>query len=114
MIDAEKLEQAVLNLLRNAIEAVGSTGGGGVEVRTRRRPRHVDVEVEDEGPGLPSTDAPVFDAFYSTKPQGTGLGLSIVQRIVSDHGGHVSVISRPGHTVFRIELPVPLESTTQS
>jgi nitrogen-specific signal transduction histidine kinase len=53
---------------------------------------------------LSTPDAPIFDAFYSTKPHGTGLGLAIVHRVVSDHEGTVDVESRPGHTVFRVTL----------
>lgn len=105
-LDAQKMEQVLLNLLRNAIEAVGSTGGGNVILRTRRTPRHAIIEVEDEGPGLPSPDAPIFDAFYSTKPNGTGLGLAIVHRVVTDHEGTVEVESKPGRTVFRVLLPI--------
>jgi PAS domain S-box-containing protein len=103
-IDPEKIEQALLNLVRNAVDAVAAVGGGRVVLRTRRAPRTVLVEVEDEGPGLPAPDAPIFDAFYSTKPHGTGLGLAIVHRVVSDHEGTVDVESRPGHTVFRVTL----------
>jgi signal transduction histidine kinase len=85
---------------------VAATGGGRVIVRTRRTPRQGVIEVEDEGPGLPAPDAPIFDAFYSTKPHGTGLGLAIVHRVVSDHGGLVEVESRPGRTVFTVSLPL--------
>lgn len=105
-LDAAKIEQVLLNLLRNAVDAVGGAGGGHVTLRERRLPRHIQLDVEDDGPGLPSPDAPVFDAFYTTKPAGTGLGLSIVHRIVSDHGGTVTVDSRPGRTVFRVLLPL--------
>jgi len=104
LVDSEKLEQALLNLMRNAIDAVASTGGGRVVLRTRRQPRHAVIEIEDEGPGLPSPDAPIFDAFYSTKAHGTGLGLAIVHRVITDHDGTVDVESRPGHTVFRVTL----------
>jgi signal transduction histidine kinase len=104
VIDPEKVEQALLNLVRNAIDAVATVGGGRVVVRTRRTPRHVVLEVEDEGPGLPAPDAPIFDAFFSTKPHGTGLGLAIVHRVISDHEGTVDVESRPGQTVFRVTL----------
>ena len=58
------------------------------------------------GPGLPDPDAPIFDAFFSTKEGGTGLGLAISHRIVSDHGGTIDVTSRPGRTSFRIALPL--------
>jgi PAS domain S-box-containing protein len=107
--DAGKLEQVVLNLVKNAIDAVATTGGGRVTVRTRRTPRQGIIDVEDEGPGLPAPDAPVFDAFYSTKPHGTGLGLAIVHRVVSDHGGSVEVESRPGRTIFSVSLPLHQE-----
>jgi PAS domain S-box-containing protein len=105
-LDADKFMQVLLNLARNAIEAIAPTGGGPVILRARRLPLHALVEVEDRGPGLPSASAPVFDAFYSTKPNGTGLGLSIVHRIVSDHGGTIAVESAPGRTVFRVQLPL--------
>ena len=72
----------------------------------RQKPRDVLFEVEDDGPGLPNSDAPIFDAFFSTKPQGTGLGLSISHRIVTDHGGEISVDCRPGRTIFRFTIPL--------
>ena len=106
-IDGAKVEQVLLNVLQNAIEAAPA-GGGAVVVRVRRQPRRALIEVEDDGPGLPSPDAPIFDAFFSTKPQGTGLGLAIAHRIVTDHGGTIDVTSRPGSTVFRITLPLRL------
>jgi PAS domain S-box-containing protein len=104
--DTAKLTQVLLNLLNNAVEAVGSAGGGNVLLRGRRGPRQVLLDVEDDGPGLPSPDAPIFDAFYSTKEGGTGLGLAITHRIVTDHGGTVDVSSRPGKTSFHIALPI--------
>lgn len=104
--DAQKLEQVLLNVLQNAVEALGPVGGGRILVRARRQPRQVVLEVEDDGPGLPSADAPVFDAFFSTKPTGTGLGLTITHRIVNDHGGTIDVESRRGRTCFRFTLPL--------
>jgi signal transduction histidine kinase len=108
------MQQAVLNLLKNAIDAVAATDGGRVVLRTRREPRHGIIEVEDDGAGLPSPEAPIFDAFYSTKAQGTGLGLAIVHRVVSDHGGTVSVDSRAGRTIFRVALPLGGEAREES
>ena len=104
LADPEKIEQALINLVRNAIDSVAATGGGRVVLRTRREPRVAIIEVEDEGPGLPSPEAPIFDAFYTTKEHGTGLGLAIVHRVVTDHGGTIDVESRPGRTVFRVAL----------
>ena len=80
--------------------------GGIAILRARRQPMHAVIEIEDQGPGLPDPHAPVFDAFYTTKPDGTGLGLAIVHRIVTDHGGAVAVESRPGRTLFRVTLPL--------
>jgi signal transduction histidine kinase len=70
----------------------------------------VRIEIEDDGPGLPSPEAPVFDAFFSTKPAGTGLGLAITHRIVTDHGGTMDVDSRPGRTSFAFTLPMGNDS----
>jgi PAS domain S-box-containing protein len=109
--DKDRLEQVLLNLLQNAIEALGTTGGT-VVLRARRQPRHVWLEVEDDGPGLPG-NAPVFDAFFSTKPNGTGLGLAIAHRVVTDHGGVIDVESRPGQTRFRVLLPLRQQGNSE-
>lgn len=106
--DGPRLEQVIVHLIENAIDALRPAGGA-IVVRARREPRHVWVEVEDTGPGLPDPDAPIFDAFYSTKPEGTGLGLAIVHRVVADHDGEVDVESRPGCTRFRLRLPLTRE-----
>lgn len=113
-MDAAKIEQVLLNLLQNAIEAVEDKSGGTVKMRIRRKPRHAVIEVEDNGPGLPDPDAPIFDPFFSTKPTGTGLGLSIVHRVVADHGGTIDVESRPGKTIFRVNLPIRLDELDHS
>ncbi len=104
--DSAKLTQVLLNLLQNGVEATGSGGGGSVVLRARREPRHVLIDVEDDGPGLSSPDAPIFDAFFSTKEGGTGLGLAITHRIVTDHSGTIDVASNSGKTTFRIKLPL--------
>jgi PAS domain S-box-containing protein len=104
--DGSRLEQVLLNLLQNGIEALGGGGGGHVVLRARRQPRVAVIEVEDDGPGLPRPDAPIFDAFFSTKASGTGLGLAIVHRIVTDHNGTITVESRPGRTRFRVTVPL--------
>jgi PAS domain S-box-containing protein len=105
-LDPGKMEQVILNLVRNAIESAGPAGGGVVTLRARREAKRAILEVEDDGPGLSEPTAPIFDPFFSTKPRGTGLGLSIVHRIVTDHGGTITFESRPGRTVFRVALPI--------
>lgn len=110
-LDGNRMMQVLLNLLSNAIDAVGDHGR--VVVRVRRRPAEAVLEVEDDGPGLPGGDAaPVFDAFYTTKSHGTGLGLAIVHRIVTDHGGSIGVQSKKGQTIFRATLPLSGEGIT--
>jgi signal transduction histidine kinase len=103
--EPERLRQLLLNLTRNALEAMAPSGGGVLSVRTGPADGegYVAIDVEDTGPGF-SEDAPIFDAFYTTKPTGTGLGLAIVHRIVSDHGGTITAQSRPGQTRFTIRL----------
>lgn len=103
-VDEERLKQVLHNLVRNAIEATGR--GGHVELRVRPGAEGVLLEVEDDGPGLPSPDAPIFEPFFTTKSGGTGLGLAIAHRIVTDHGGKILVESRPGRTVFALHLPI--------
>lgn len=107
-VDAAKTEQMLLNLLQNAVEAVTPAGSGHVKLRARRQPHSVLLEIEDDGPGLVPPEAPILDAFFSTKPHGTGLGLAIAHRIVTDHGGTIDVTSRPGKTVFAVTLPLHL------
>jgi signal transduction histidine kinase len=101
--DAERLRQVLLNLTRNAIEAMHDKGGT-LTLRARAGGDAIELDVEDDGPGFPE-DLPVFDAFFTTKEQGTGLGLSLVHRIVADHGGSIRVQSRPGQTCFTLRLP---------
>ena len=109
-VDVERIQQLLLNLVQNAIEALEPQGGGRIVIRARRRTRSVVIEVEDDGPGLPD-DAPIFDAFYSTKANGTGLGLAIAHRIALDHDGTIDVSSQPGRTCFTLVLPTtPIET----
>lgn len=101
--DAAKLEQVVLNLARNGLEAMAPNGGA-LTIRVRRKPQSAVIEVDDEGPGF-DDDQPIFDAFYSTKSSGTGLGLAIVHRIVTSHGGTVEASRHQGKTTFRVTVP---------
>lgn len=106
----DQLQQVILNLLTNAIDA--TPAGGRIEVTTRARPGDTDVEitVADTGPGIPEADRKrIFEPFFSTKDagRGTGLGLFITAEIVREHQGQIDVAARAGGgSVFRVVLPV--------
>src|SRR5204862_5593608 len=110
--DAQQLEQVFLNLLLNAEQAILETKPGGrIVLRARLRPdaRAILAQVVDDGPGIPAEALQrVFELFYTTKTvgMGTGLGLSVSYGIVQEHGGRLSVESRPRETTFTLELPI--------
>jgi two-component system, NtrC family, sensor kinase len=99
----------VLNLVVNAIHAVGAQGV--VRVTTELRGRQALMRVEDDGPGIdPDVRARLFEPFFTTKPvgQGTGLGLYVSYEIVRAHGGEIRVDSEPGRgSRFEVRLPLP-------
>ena len=113
------LEQAFLNLLVNAVEAMDRKGSLRVQTQivtedarlpqrlAETTPKFLRVQVVDSGPGiLPEHVHLVFDAFFTTKQSGTGLGLAVTRGIIEDHGGIIGVESKPGHgTTFTILLP---------
>jgi signal transduction histidine kinase len=104
--DENQIRQALLNLVRNAKEAM--TEGGRLQVSvTAGAPGQLRIAMADTGPGIaPEHLANIFDPFFSTKEKGTGLGLALVQQIVAEHGGRIEVASGPrGGTVFAINLP---------
>lgn len=121
--DAEQLRQVLINLLRNAIQAMG--GRGQIHVTTRIRyerpsaanaseePAWLQIAVRDQGPGIaPQVLEKLFVPFFTTKATGTGLGLAISQRVVEEMGGRIEVASRPGSgSTFTVVLPLPREAT---
>jgi signal transduction histidine kinase len=104
-LDANRLKQAFLNLLSNAIDAMPE--GGRLSLAIRQEQGGVAVTITDTGEGIASDRLPlIFEPFYTSKGKGTGLGLSITHNIVSDHGGRVQVASHEGEgTSFTIWLP---------
>jgi signal transduction histidine kinase len=105
--DEAQLRQALLNLVRNAADAMSA--GGELTVATRRSADGaVEVSVKDTGAGIPAENLDrIFEPFFSTKEGGTGLGLALTQQIVAEHGGRIEVDSTPGHgTTFTLRLPV--------
>jgi len=107
-IDAMMLKRGVDNLVRNAVEAMGEGAGGVVRVRARRDGAEAIIEIIDNGPGIDPDDAArIFDPYYTTKSEGTGLGLAIVKKVILEHGGGITLETRPGEgTTFRISLPL--------
>jgi two-component system sensor histidine kinase HydH len=107
--DAMRMEQVLINLLMNAIQA--SPEGGHISVRTSREGDYARIDVEDSGAGLsPGDEESLFSPFFTTKKDGTGLGLPIVKKIVEAHGGEVSFRPNPkkGMT-FTVKIPIRIQ-----
>ena len=127
LIDREQLIQAVLNIVRNAMQAIAGQkhdlGLGRISLRTRTlrqftigHTRHrlvVKVQIIDNGPGIPAElQETIFYPMVSGRADGTGLGLAITQNIISQHQGLIECESHPGHTVFSIFLPLEQGATS--
>jgi signal transduction histidine kinase len=109
-IDVKQIKQVMLNIVKNALDAITELGGarsGRIDIIARKDGAFVEVAVRDNGKGMDqSTMSRLFDPFFTTKQQGTGLGLSVSYRIIRNHGGTIRVNSRPGEgTEFKIYLP---------
>jgi signal transduction histidine kinase len=104
--DAGQLRQALVNLIKNGLEAIADSGR--VTVSAHAAGTTLEIEVADTGPGLAAEQrASLFVPGFTTKAHGSGLGLTIVERIVNDHHGSIAVESEPGRgTTFRIRLPM--------
>lgn len=118
--DADRLSQALWNLVRNAIES------GATNVQLRTRAEHhtligdaphrlaLRIEIADDGRGVPEDLAErIFLPLVSGRAEGSGLGLALAQQILREHGGSLSYRSRPGHTVFVLLLPLPLDESDE-
>jgi two-component system, NtrC family, nitrogen regulation sensor histidine kinase NtrY len=108
--DADQLEQALINLLRNAVEAA-VTEQGGVTVRWRREGGDALVEIDDDGPGPPPSDN-LFVPFFTTKLGGSGIGLALARQIAEAHGGGVSLVARQGSRGARATLWLPWDQAS--
>ena len=102
-----ELNQVWTNIIGNAIDAMQAKGT--LRISTRADPEHIVVEIADTGPGMPAeVQARAFEPFYTTKDvgKGAGLGLDIARRIVVErHHGQITIDSRPGNTILRVQLP---------
>jgi len=113
--DADKLQQAILNIVSNAIQVLDSKGNITLKTRAasnktingKRTKLSVQLSIIDNGPGIPETiQDTLFYPMVSGRANGTGLGLSIAQTLINQHQGKLSCISQPGHTEFIILLPI--------
>ncbi len=104
-VDRELMEQALINLLRNARDAMPH--GGIISISTSWEDKWLVLSIKDTGSGIASEELPrIFDPFFTSKTRGSGLGLTTVNRIVNEHGGEVEILSTPGDgTEARILLP---------
>ena len=102
-----ELNQVWMNLIDNAVDAVGETGT--ITISAEATQDHITITVQDDGPGIPEeVRSRIFDPFFTTKAmgKGTGLGLDIVHKIITRHGGSIEVESEPGSTTFAVHLPI--------
>jgi signal transduction histidine kinase len=104
--DPDQLEQLLINLVRNAVDAALQTGGG-VSVGWRQEGRVLELWVDDEGAGLPNASN-LFVPFYTTKPGGSGIGLVLSRQIAEAHGGTLTLENRAGASGCRAFLRLPL------
>ena len=106
--DAEQVKQVLLNILLNAMQAIGEKGMIRISTRYFVRERLAQISVSDTGAGVPQENLErIFDPFFTTKEQGTGLGLSVAFRLMETWGGSIRVQSKPGQgSKFILIFPV--------
>lgn len=106
LADQNLIVLALINLIRNALQAISGKPDGAILVEAAITGRSTVITVTDNGPGIPAElSTEIFTPFFSTKPGGSGIGLSISQRIMQLHGGEISVVSVPNvRTVFTLEF----------
>jgi two-component system nitrogen regulation sensor histidine kinase NtrY len=108
MADESQVKQVLINLMKNALEALAGIPDPRLEIQVKRILDQVSLEITDNGPGIPPEILEkIFVPFYSTKPEGSGIGLSLSRQITRNHGGQISVVSEKDKgTTFRVSFPV--------
>lgn len=109
--DRKQLEQLLINIVRNAVDASMATGGG-VRVCWQRNGDSLEIVVEDEGSGLPNTSN-LFVPFFTTKPGGSGIGLVLCRQIAEAHNGTLDLVNRPDASGCRATLSLPLYTNSK-
>ena len=112
VIDKVQIQQVLVNLVRNAAQAMGDSMRRELSIATARAGGMVEISVSDTGPGLPETvRAKLFEPFVTTKPDGMGVGLSVCRTIIEAHGGELRAEDcADGGTIFRLTVPGPSDS----
>ncbi|MBX5473136.1 MAG: GHKL domain-containing protein, partial [Acetobacteraceae bacterium] len=107
LIDKIQIQQVLVNLMRNAVEAMANSARRELSVSAVRAGEMIEISVADTGPGLPEeVHARLFQPFVTTKPNGMGIGLYVCRTIVEAHGGELSADRvATGGTVFRFTVP---------
>jgi two-component system NtrC family sensor kinase len=112
--DRERMEQALTNLVLNAVEAMSA--GGTLSICLEANSRWLTITVSDTGPGIPAeVQRRIFEPFFTTKARGSGLGLAVARRVIEEHRGTIEVASELGKgTTFTIQLPLSGEKVRQT
>jgi signal transduction histidine kinase len=104
--DPDQIQQLLINLIRNAVDASLETGGG-VSIGWSRNGSSVEVFVQDQGPGI-ANPSNLFVPFFTTKPSGSGIGLALSRQIAEAHGGNLTLANRSSERGCRASLRLPL------
>ena len=114
VLDTQKIGRTIVNICKNAMEAIGENPQGKVEIKTEERGDYLHIEIQDNGPGIPEQIlGNLFEPFATYgKKGGTGLGLAITQKIIQDHNGKINAYNRKeGGACFEIDIPFDLEES---
>jgi len=111
--DKDKILQVLINLIRNAAEAIKENGE--IKISAEVLSEKVEIKITDSGPGIPPNVLPkIFNLYFTTKTSGSGIGLSIVQKIIENHGGIITVKNaKSGGAEFTINLPIKAKTENE-